>query len=209
MAHTRTSSKRIQLMETSKMPRILFMTLILLAAYVPHARCGITRIEVEPAEPIQGDIVTLRIQASPGEKLPITILFTKNLTVSGGEYDLPLKGVSIPQTPNSFKVEAIGVLNLNVAVKVFIWITKSVEASGSVASISQGGVPPGVYTGRIYGKAAPGVASVELRVTASTTVTAGPDGGCTFSYDTGAISAGDLVAIIGDVSKVITLKPAD
>ncbi len=168
---------------------------------------SITRIEVEPAEPIQGDTVTLRIQASPGEKLPLIIVYTKNLSVVNGEYDLPLNRVSIPQTPNSFKVEAVGVLTLKVAVKVFIWITKSVEASGGVASISQGGVPSGVYKGRIYGKAAPGVASVELRLMASSMVTAGPDGRCTFSYDTGAISAGDLVAIVGDVSKAITLKP--
>ena len=190
------------------MPRRLLLALILLASLMPIACCGVTGIMVEPTDPLQGDTVTLRIQASPGEKVPITILFTKALAVSQGEYDLPLNGVSIPQTPNSFTVEAEGVLNLNVAVKVLFWITKSVDASGGVASVSQGGVPSGVYTARIYGQAALGVANVKLSVTASTTVAMGPDGLYAFSYDTGAISAGDLTARIGDVTRSITLRPA-
>ncbi len=189
------------------MPRRLLPTLILLAALIPVASCNVTKIEVEPTEPMQGDTVTLRIKASPEESIPITITFTKTLPVSNGEYDLPLNGVNVPQTPNSFTVETEGVLNLNVAVKVLIWFTKSADASSGVATVSQGGVPPGAYTARIYGQAAPGVTSVKLSVTASTTVTMGPDGRYAFSYDTEAISAGDFTAKIGDATRSITLKP--
>jgi PKD repeat protein len=189
------------------MPRRLLLILILLAALVPVASCSVTEIEVEPAYPVQGDTVTLRIQASPGEKVPITISFMKALAVSDGEYDLPLNGVSVPQTPNSFTVRVEGVLNLNVAVKVLFWITKSVDASDGVATVSQGGVPPGVYTARIYGQAAPGVTDVNVNVTASTTVTMGPDGRYIYSYDTRAIPAGDFTARMGDVTRSITLKP--
>jgi len=191
-----------------RMPRRLLLILILLGALVPVARCGVTGVEVEPADPVQGDTVTLRIQASPGESVPITLSFTKALTVSGGEYDLPLNGVNIPQTPNNFVVRAEGVLNLNVAVKVFFWITKSADASGGVATVSQGGVPPGTYTARIYGQAAPGVISVSVTVMASTTVTMGPDGRYTFSYDTLVIPAGDFTAGIGGLTRSITLRPA-
>lgn len=54
-------------------------------------------------------------------------------------------------------------------------------------TISQDHVPEGRYDIRIEGEAVGGVGTVELAVTASTTMTVGSDGYYVYSYGTGSI----------------------
>jgi len=64
-------------------------------------------------------------------------------------------------------VEAEGAKNLNVRVKKVIWVTKSSEASGDTAIVSQSNVPPGTYKIKLDGNAAKRVPKVNLNITAS------------------------------------------
>ena len=186
-------------------PRPFFALLLLLAFMVPSASAAVTSLEVTPESPVQGDVLSIKMVASPNESVPVTITFTKVLTVSGGRYELSMSGVNVPQTPNNFIVRAEGVQNLNVAVQILFWITKSATASGGVATVSQGGVPPGNYEIRISGDAQAGVSSVTLKITASTTVTTDAEGKYTFNYGTSAIPPGSFVANVGGLSKSGTL----
>ncbi len=187
-------------------PRPFFALLLLLAFMVPSASAAVTSLEVTPESPVQGDVLSIKMVASPNESVPVTITFTKVLTVSGGRYELSMSGVNVPQTPNNFIVRAEGVQNLNVAVQIWFWITKSAVASGGVATVSQGGVPPGNYEIRISGDAQAGVSSVTLKITASTTVTTDAEGKYTFNYGTSAIPAGSFVANVGGLTRSGTLS---
>ena len=79
-----------------------------------------------------------------------------------------MKEIKIPEGLNNFfTVEAEGAKNLNVRVKKVIWVTKSSEASGDTAIVSQSNVPPGTYKIKIDGNAEKRVPKVNLNITAS------------------------------------------
>ena len=89
------------------------------------------------------------------------------MQVSAGKYKYDLKDIEIPSKPNRFTVTTKNVKNLRVGVKILIWITKSFPASGGVATLSLGDVPPGNYDIKIFGDAVNGASTVDLHVTAS------------------------------------------
>ena len=107
-----------------------------------------------PQEPVSGDILNINGSASPGEKVDAFVTFDKAVPVSKGKFEYTLEGVKIPEGFNNlFTVEAKGAKNLNVRVKMVLWVTKSSEASGDTATVSQSNVPPGTYTVKIDGNA--------------------------------------------------------
>jgi PKD repeat protein len=183
--------------------------MLLLAMLVPSASAAVTSLEVTPESPVQGDVLSIKMVASPNESVPVTITFTKVLTVSGGRYELSMSGVNVPQKPNNFIVRAEGVQNLTVAAGMWgIMITKTGTASGGVATVSQGNIPPSppYYDIKIYGWAQSGATYVTLKITASTTVTTDSEGRYTFNYDTSAIPPGSFVANVGGLTKSGTLS---
>ena len=183
----------------------LFMLLILLIQF-GLGYGDVKSIEIEPENPVQGDVIFIRISANPEEELDVEISFTKSLAVSDGRYELRLEDVVIPSTPNSFRVEAVGVVDLHVSVKFFgLWVTKSARAVGGVASVSQGNVPKGTYDVVIRGEAEEGVSEVELRVKAVTTITTDSSGLYEFGYDTGCIPPGRFTVKIDGYRETLTL----
>jgi PKD repeat protein len=172
------------------------------------ASCGVTSVSIYPERPVRGDALTVDVKAAPGEEVNVQIRFRKELQVSGGKYLLELKGVEVPQRPNSFTVKATNVDSLVLAVRIGIWISVSKEAVNGVATISQSGVLQGRYDVQVKGDAAPGTGKVPIEVTARTTVTVGDDGRYTISYDTSPIPAGTFNVNVGGVSRTVTLSEA-
>ena len=190
--------------EKNLAPTLLLFLILTLSASV---YASVEYVKITPENPVQGDVVSITVKASPFEEVQVTVLFSKTLEASGGEYTWRLNGVRIPSTPNTFEVRAENVRNLHVAVKVLlIWVTKSVDAKGGVASMSQSDIPVGTYDVVIYGEALDKASKVTITVTASTTIKMNRNGLYTYSLDTSNIPAGTFTVRVGEVEKTITLS---
>ena len=110
---------------------------------------------------------------------------------------------------NLFTVEAKGAKNLNVRVKMVLWVTKSSKASGDTATVSQSNVPPGTYKIKIDGNAGEGVSEVNLKITAFQKIKADSNGNFSYSYNTTAVPPGNFEVKVGDITKEITLRPEE
>ena len=100
------------------------------------ANAGVTGVEITPSDPEQGDTVRIEIQADPGEDVSVSLTYSGDAPVSGGEYEIGLSNIVIPQTPNGFSASVSGVSNMNIKVKLPLlgWVTLTKPASGGVAS---------------------------------------------------------------------------
>jgi hypothetical protein len=186
-----------------------FLSIVILLSVSPAA-ATVSDWEFSPQKLVSGDILNLQGSASPGEKIDVSVNFEKTVPISGGKYEYVLEDVKIPDGfSNSFKVEATGAKNLNVRVKMGIWVTKSSEASGDTAIVSQSNVPPGTYTIKIDGDAGEGVSEVNLKISASQKVEANSNGDFSYSYNTKAVPSGDFEVKVGDIKKEITIEPKE
>ncbi len=146
--------------------------------------------ELSPTSIEPGQEVILTGITKPESQLTFQSGFTMNLPVTAGEYEYEAT-VEIPQKPNRFTVTARNVQDFSAGVKFGIWITKSFSASGGIARISQGDVPPGRYDLKVFGKAMPGSLEVPVTVEAETQVQADSAGRYELAIDTSGIPAGD------------------
>lgn len=81
------------------------------------------------------------------------VSFEKDVQVLDGEYKYLLEDVKIPPGfDNRFTVQAKGADDLNVRVKMILWIIRTAEAKEGITTVSQPGVPPGTYQIRIDGE---------------------------------------------------------
>lgn len=165
-------------------PTIWLLVLVLILISLASA------FEVTPANPNSGDEIIISGVAAPNEEVPLRSSFQMDLPVTDGKYEYETN-VGIPQQPNRFTVTAQNVKDMNLGVKIFIWITKRFEASGGIATVSQGNLPPGRYTLKMFGEALPGVSAVPVEVEADTSVKADSSGKYSLTIDTSGIPAGD------------------
>ncbi len=142
--------------------------------------------DLSPSHPASGDKITLTGSANPGEQVSFRSSFSLNLPVKGGQYEYETS-LQIPEKPNSFRITARNIQDLNAGVKMGIWLTKRFQAKDGVASLSQSDVPPGRYDIKIFGEATPGAATVPIGVVAETTTKADSEGKYTLVIDTSGI----------------------
>ncbi len=186
---------------------MIISVLILFLLLISPAAASVNNWEFSPQEPVCGDTISITGNASPEEKVDVLVTFEKTVPVSSGKFEYILEDVKIPEGLNNFfKVEASGVKKLNVRVKVIAWITKSSEASGDTATVSQSYVPPGTYTIKIDGDAGEGVSDVNLKITAFQGIESDSNGDFSYSYNTKAVPAGDFEISVGDIMKKLTIQ---
>ena len=170
----------------------------------------VIRWESFPQEPVCGDTFNINGSTSPGEKVDVFVTFEKTIPVPEERFEYTLENVTIPEgLDNLFTVEARGVNNLNVRVKMVLWATKSSGASEGIANVSQSNVPAGTYTIKIDGNAGEGVSEVNLKITASQGIRADSNGNFSYSYNTTAVPPGNFEIKVGGVTKEITLRPRE
>jgi len=180
---------------------------ILLLLLIFPAAASVNNWEFSPQEPVCGDTISIKGNASPEEKVDVFVTFEKTVPVSSGKFEYILEDVKIPGGFNNFfKVEAKGAKNLNVKVKVVVWVTKSSEASGDTVTVSQSSVPPGTYTIKIDGDSEEGISNVDLKITAFQGIEADSNGDFSYSYNTKAVPSGDFEIKVGDIMKIITIQ---
>jgi hypothetical protein len=183
---------------------------ILFLLIISPTAASVNNWEFSPQEPVSGDTLRIKGSASPEEKIDVSVTFEKTVAVSGGEFEYVLEDVKIPRGLNNlFKVEARGAKNLNVRVKMIVWITKSSEVSGDVVTVSQSSVPPGTYRIKIDGDVKEGASNVNLKITAFQEIEADSNGDFSYSYNTKAVPSGDFEIKVGSVSKKVTIQPEE
>jgi FOG: PKD repeat len=162
-----------------------------------------------PPEPVCGDTLNIIGVASSEEKVNVSVTFNKTVPVSeDGSFEYTLENVTIPKgLDNLFTVDANGAKNLNVRVKMAVWVAKSSNASGDTATVSQSNVPAGTYKIKIDGDAGEGVSEVNLKITAFEKIKANSNGIFSYSYNTTAVPPGNFKVKVGDITREITLKP--
>lgn len=182
------------------------LVLILVPQIISPVAAAVDNWEITPEEPVLGDNLRIEGSASPGEDVEIQVTFEKTVQATGGGYEYTLDDVKIPEGFNNrFTVQASEAKNLNVRVKMLIWITKSSEASGNTATVTQSSVPPGTYQIKIDGDAKEETSTVDLKITAVQQVKADSDGDFSYSYNTKAVPPGDFEVKVGGTKKKITL----
>lgn len=149
--------------------------------------------DVSSSNPDPGERVTLTGTANPGQKVDFQTSFQMDLPVNSGTYEYVASGVDIPQKPNRFEVDASGVKDLNMGVKIGIWISKRFNATNGKASISQSNIPPGRYDLKVFGEALDGTSRVNLKVVAETAVNANSAGKYSLDIDTSGIPSGAYI----------------
>jgi hypothetical protein len=167
----------------------------------------VSGVDISPLAPVQGDLVTITVTATPNSSVPVKVNYSTNLTVTNGVYEILLEGLRVPDPPNSFEVSASGVSDLSVAVHVGVWLLQQARATGGVATVRRDLVPAGSYEVRIFGNASPGVSEVNIKIVASSGVAAGADGKYSYSYDTSAVHAGSLQVVAGGVTRSVAILP--
>lgn len=184
-----------------------FSVFILVLLTILPAAAAVSSWELSPEKPVVGDTLRIKGSASPEEEIEVKVTFEKKVSVSEGEYEYILEGVKIPEGfDNRFTVQATGARNLNVRVKILIWVTKSSEASGNTATVTQSNVPPGTYQIKMDGNAKSGASSVNLKITAVQQIKADSSGDFSYSYNTKAVPSGDFEITVGGTTKKATLQ---
>lgn len=186
---------------------ISLSVLILAILMISPAAAAVSSWEISPEEPILGDTLRIKGSASPEEEVEVQVTFEKDVQASGREYEYTLEDVKIPEGFNNrFTVQASEASNLNVRVKMLIWITKSSEASGDTATVTQSSVPPGTYQIKMDGDAKGETSTVNLKITAVQRIKADSDGDFSYSYNTKAVPPGDFEISVGGITKKVTLQ---
>ncbi len=174
--------------------------LLLFSIFILILPCS--SFDLSPPNPNPGDKITLTGKASPGEQLTFRTSFSMNLPVNAGQYYYETS-VEVPPKPNRLVVNASNVRDINLGIKFSLWITKRIEATRGMASISQSDIPPGKYALKLFGQSQ--AASVPVDLTAETQVKADDQGDYSISIDTSGIPAGSYrIEGAGD-SKIINL----
>jgi len=186
---------------------ISLSVLILALLIISPAAAAVSSWDLSPEKPVLGDTLRIKGSASPEEEIEVQVTFEKAAPVSGGEYEYILEGVKIPEGfKNRFTVQASGASDLNVRVKMLIWVTKSSEASGNTATVTQSSVPPGTYQIKMDGNAKGGASTVNLKITAVQQIEADSDGDFSYSYNTKAVPPGDFEISVGGIKKKVTIQ---
>lgn len=186
---------------------VIFSVLILTLLTISPSSATVSSWEISPEEPNLGDTLRIKGSASPEEEVEVQVTFEKDVQASDGKYEYILENVKIPEGFNNrFTVEASKASNLNVRVKMLIWITKSSEASGTTATVTQSSVPPGTYQIKMDGDAKGKTSTVNLKITAVQQIKADSSGDFSYSYNTKAVPPGDFEISVGGITKKITLQ---
>lgn len=153
----------VQMLKNRKMLKFLFWLPVFLCLIAFPVTAATNNWELTPENPVVGDIIEIKGTDFTGETAEVQVTFEKDVPVSDGRYEYLLEGVTIPDFNNRFTVKATGADDLNLRVKMLLWVTKTGEAKDGATTVSQSNVPPGTYKIKIDGKQVLQMSKLRLR----------------------------------------------
>ncbi|MGB9927152.1 MAG: hypothetical protein ACPK85_01955 [Methanosarcina sp.] len=191
---------------TDKFKPLFYLTILLCLLSLPGAAAP--NWEISPENPVAGDVIEIKGTGFSGETVDIVTTFEKEVNASESRYEYLLEDVEISSDLyNRFTVQATGVEDLNVSVKMLLWMTKTIEADNGVATVSHENVPKGTYNIKLGGKAIE--PTVKLKITALEQVKPDSQGNFVYEFNTNSVPPGIFEIKVGEETKQVNLKPSD
>jgi len=185
---------------------IAFIIVLFLFYQLPSAFA----FKVTPEQPVKGDKLKLTDSCTPGEKVPVSINFTKVVGVDGGSYEYDLGTIKLP-TDSTLSVKAENVKDLTISVKMLIWISITREGKDGTASYSRN-MGKGDYRIKLSGNAIDGAENVKLNFKAESSVECSQEGDFEYTYDSAYLPAGDYTIKVGgetEKSELLSEEPPE
>ncbi|CAD6491523.1 MAG: hypothetical protein CHKLHMKO_00144 [Candidatus Argoarchaeum ethanivorans] len=206
--------------------RLITLTFFLLIL-VPAI--AITSAEVTglntPQEVVQGKEASISGKASPNEAVWLSSSFVISLPVSDGKYSCDFTDIHFPAGEKTFLVTAENVKNIRASLSPVFWQTIEYPLSGpekatanSIATLSIS-FPATMHGAKIdisgkknvkvYGDAAEGATSVNLKSGMSIKVTADSNGDFLFNISTVGAPTGEFLVITDGIENIISVVSAE
>ena len=142
--------------------------------------------------------LVVRLKGKPHETINIQLEIEQMLPVNNEEFRLEVKDISVPWSHNNLAINAFHVERLTMAVKFFLWITRTIQGNNGHATYSLNNIPRGYYDIKISGTAIKDAKEVDLRVSASAIAQLNHEGVLDYNYNIQNIVEGVFKARAGD-----------
>jgi len=206
---------------------VLFLILAvfsLLLSSIPAASAVVTGLDVTPEVVVPGETLLLSGKASsPGEDVWLSSSFEMELPVSDGEYVIEFNGIDFPRGEKKFSIVADDVKDIRISLYPVFWrkveypLQGPLNATDGTARISISF--PATYHNvtidisgkkdiKVYGDAADGANSVNLKVATAINVIADQNGDFSLNVSTGGVPDGEFLITAGELKKTVYIGTA-
>ena len=199
---------------------LLLLCVFIIIATVTISRASVTELNA-PSEVAQGKEASISGKASPNESAWLSSSFEIFLPVSDGKYSCDFTGVYFPAGEKTFSVTAENVKNIRASLSPVFWQTIEYPLSGpenaaanSIATLSIS-FPATMHGAKInikgkkdvtvYGDAAEGATSVNLKSAMSIKVTADSNGDFVLNISTEGVPTGEFLITSGEIEKTVRI----
>ena len=187
--------------------KLLILSCLTLFLFPHFTSAQVTSIEITPSYPKPGDILSIKLQSTPKEKIEVTISYTGALNVSDNQFILTIENMEIPENIETVQVEAINVSLLRVTTIITgIPITQTAMGEDGRAEITQNHIPSGVYWMQLSGIPIADVEHVSFTVGAQSSIITDDNGEYTTKYNTVGFPAGEIIVKAGSFTTKMLLR---
>ena len=209
----------------SAMLIVLSIFLLVLAPFtITLTSAEVTELNVPPWV-VQGETLSISGKASANEVVWIGSSFELSLPVSDGKYCREFNGIHFPAGEKVFSVTAENIKNIRISISP-VPVLGTVEyplegpknATNGVATLSVS-FPAEIYgfeidihgkkDVKVYGDAADGATSVNLKTEVSIKVTANPNGDFALDISTEGVPLGEFLITAGGIEKTVEVVLAE
>lgn len=178
--------------------KLLMLSCLILFLFPHFTSAQVTSIEITPSSPKPGDILSIKLQSTPNEKVDVMISYSGVLNVSDNEFLLTLENMEIPENIERVQVEASNVSLLGVTTIINgIPITLSTMGEDGRAEITQNNIPSGVYWMQLSGIPIADADEVFFTVGAQSSIVTDENGEYTTKYNTVGFPPGEVIVKAG------------
>ena len=183
--------------------------------------CNVTELNVSPQVVVQGEMVSITGKASPYEEIWLNYSFELFSPVSDEKYSREFIGMPFLAGEKVFSVMAENVKNIRVSLYPVFWQTIEFPLEGpenatdGIATVSLS-FPMMMHGAKIdisgkknvsvYGAAADGATSVNIKISQSIKVSADSNGDFFLEINTGGVPEGELLISAGEIEKTVYIK---
>ena len=197
---------------------LLLLCVFIGMAFITTSNASVTELNANPQIVDSGEVISITGKASPNEEVWLSASFEHSLSVSDGKYSREFSGVHFPSGEKTFSVTVENVKNVRVSSYPILMQTVEYplegpeNATNGIATLSVS-FPVEIYGAeidiigkknvKIYGDAADGATSVNLKVSASIKVNADSNGDFSLDINTEGVPEGEFLISAGGIEKTV------